>query len=81
MDYGFQGKVALVTGSASQVGMGNAICLTLAREGCDIVSVDLDLVGAQKTADAVKATGRKAIALKMDVAKGAEVDAALFTVR
>jgi len=38
MDYGFQGKVALVTGSASQVGMGNAICLTLAREGCDIVS-------------------------------------------
>jgi len=47
--------------------MGNAICLTLAREGCDIVSVDLDLVGAQKTADAVKATGRKAIALKMDV--------------
>ena len=79
MDYGFQGKVAFVTGSASQVGMGNAICLTLGREGCDIVSVDLDLAGAQKTADAVKAIGRKAIGLKMDVARAAEVDTAFKT--
>ena len=29
MDYGLSGKVALVTGTASQVGMGKAICLTI----------------------------------------------------
>ncbi len=74
MDYKVQGKVALVTGTASQVGMGKAICLTLAKEGCDIVSADLNLEGAKQTAAAVKALGFKAIALKVDVAKSSEVD-------
>lgn len=74
MDYGLQGKIALVTGTASQVGIGKAVCLTLAKEGCDIVSVSRDLEGAKETAAAVKALGRKAIALKVDVAKSAEVD-------
>jgi NAD(P)-dependent dehydrogenase (short-subunit alcohol dehydrogenase family) len=75
MDYGLKGKVALVTGTASQVGMGKAICLTLAQEGCDIVSTDINLEGAKQTADAVKALGRKCIAFKVDVTKGADVDA------
>ena len=75
MDYGLKGKVALVTGTASQVGMGKAICLTLAKEGCDIVSTDINLEGAKQTADAVKALGRKCIALQVDVTKGADVDA------
>jgi len=75
MDYGLKGKVALVTGTASQVGMGKAICLTLAKEGCDIISTDINLEGAKQTADAVKALGRKCIALQVDVTKGADVDA------
>ena len=74
MDYGLQGKVALVTGAGSQVGMGKAICLTLAKEGCDIVSTDIDFEGAKQTAAAVKALGRKAIALKVDVTKTSEVE-------
>ena len=74
MDYGFQGRVALVTGTASQVGMGNAICLTLAKEGCDVVSADMDFDGANQTALAVRTLGREALALKVDVAKSFEVD-------
>jgi len=74
MDYGLKGKIALVTGTGSQKGMGKAICLTLAREGCDIISADIDLEGAKLTATAVKALGRKAIALKVDVTNGSEVD-------
>jgi 3-oxoacyl-[acyl-carrier protein] reductase len=74
MDLKLEGKVALVTGTASQVGMGKAICLYLAKEGCDIISTDIDPEGAQKTADEVKALGKKAIALKANVANGAEVD-------
>ena len=73
MDYMLQGKVALVTGTASQIGMGQAICLTLAKEGCDIVSADIDPEGAKLTAAAVKVLGRKAISLKIDVANSAEV--------
>jgi len=75
MDYGYKGRVALVTGTASQVGIGKGICLLLAREGCDIISTDINLDGAKQTADAVKALGRKSIVLKVDVTKGAEVDA------
>ena len=74
MDYRLKGRVALVTGTASQVGMGKAICLTLAQEGCDIVSTDINLEGAKQTADAVKALGRKCIALQVDVTKGTDVD-------
>jgi len=54
--------------------MGKAICLTLAKEGCDIISADIDIEGAKLTAMAVKALGRKAIALKVDVTNGSEVD-------
>ena len=32
MDLGLKGKVAVVTGAASQTGMGNAICLMLAKD-------------------------------------------------
>jgi len=35
MDLGLKGKVALVTGAGSQKGMGRAIAVALAREGCD----------------------------------------------
>ena len=74
MDLGLKGKVAVVTGTASQVGMGRTICLTLAKEGCDIVSADMDMEGAIKTAEAVKALGRKAIAVKVNVTNYAEVE-------
>ena len=74
MDLGFKGKVALVTGAGSQIGFGKAIALLLAKEGCDAVVVnDINLDDAKKTAEAVKALGRKAIAIKADVTKKAEV--------
>jgi NAD(P)-dependent dehydrogenase (short-subunit alcohol dehydrogenase family) len=76
MDLGFKGKTALVTGAGSQIGFGKAIALLLAREGCDAVVVnDINLADAQKTADAVKALGRKSLAVKADVTKKAEVQA------
>ncbi|MGD9117779.1 MAG: SDR family NAD(P)-dependent oxidoreductase [Dehalococcoidia bacterium] len=77
MELGLAGKVALVTGTGSQIGFGKAIALTLAKEGSDIVSVDMDLEGAQKTAAEVEALGRKAIALKVDVTNNAEVNNAV----
>ena len=80
MDYGLKDKVALVTGTASQTGMGHKVCLTLAKEGCDIASADLDLEGARKTADEVKALGRKAAAFKVDVTNGDEAAAVVKAV-
>ena len=75
MDLGLKGKVALVTGAGSQIGFGKAIALTLAKEGCDVVVSDLHIDGAQKTADEIKALGRKSLAIKADITKSAEVKA------
>ena len=57
MDLGLKGKVALVTGAGSQTGFGKGIALTLAREGCDVIIIDKDLEGAQKTAAEIEASG------------------------
>ena len=58
-------KVALITGGAR--GIGQAIAMTFAREGADIVVADVNLEIAQKTASEIEGLGRKALALEMDV--------------
>ncbi len=79
MDLGLKDKVALITGAGSQKGFGKGMAMALAREGCDIIVCDMDIEGAAKTAADVMALGRKAIALKMDVTKTAEVKEAVDT--
>lgn len=74
MDLKLEDKVTLVTGTGSQIGYGKAIALTLAQEGCDIISADIDLEGARQTAAEVESTGREALAVKVDVRNRAEVD-------
>jgi len=65
-------KVALVTGGAR--GIGQAIAMTFAREGADIVVADVNLELAQRTALEIEALGRKALALEMDVTDYAKVE-------
>ena len=77
MDLKLKDKVAIITGTGSQIGFGKGIAMTLAKEGCDIVSIDVDLEGAKKTAADVKALGRKALVFKVDITKREEIDAAV----
>ena len=62
-------KVALVTGGGQ--GLGEAISYRLAHEGCHVVVADLNEQAAVATAEAIvkneAETGRRAIALKVDV--------------
>jgi len=74
MELGLKDKVALVTGAGSQIGFGKAVALALGQEGCDIIVNDLDLDGAKKTAAEVEKLGRKSMAIKADVTKGADWD-------
>lgn len=67
----FSGKVALVTGAAR--GIGEAIALTLAREGARVIVVDVDLEGAQRVAQEIRALGQEALAIRADVSQREEV--------
>lgn len=73
MDLGLKGKTAIVTGSGSQIGYGKGIALRLAKEGCNVIVVDIDLEGAKKTAAEVEALGVKAMAVKCDISDRKQV--------
>lgn len=77
MDLKLKGKIAMVTGTGSQVGFGKGIAVKLAEEGCGVICADIDAAGAKKTAEAVKALGSKSIAVKVDITDRADVDAAV----
>ena len=66
------GRVALVTGAAQ--GIGKAVALLLARNGADIVVSDINLEKAEETANEINSIGRKALAVKVDVANWNDVE-------
>ena len=68
-----EGKVAIVTGAAQ--GIGRAIADRLARAGADVAVVDMDVSRAQETVAAVTGHGRRAVAIKANVAEWADVKA------
>ena len=73
MDLRLDGKVALVTGSSK--GIGKGIAEEFARSGADVtITYDGDEGGAQETAEVVRAAGRKAIVVQVDVGDEAAVD-------
>ena len=66
-----EGKVALVTGAASGIGEGTA--LLLAREGAAVAVVDIDVEAGKRTTATIVREGGKAIFIRADVGKTAQV--------
>jgi NAD(P)-dependent dehydrogenase (short-subunit alcohol dehydrogenase family) len=71
------GRVAVVTGAGANGGNGHAIALGLAACGADLLVSDIDVPGAEQTADEVRGLGRRAMACRCDVGAPAEI-AAMF---
>ena len=87
----FAGKVALVTGAARPRGIGRATALRLAADGADVACLDIarpyteapgHTTATQDDLDSVVAEieglGRRAVAVRADVADEAEVEAAVL---
>lgn len=68
-------KVAVITGSA--VGIGRGIAVALAREGADIIALDIDVLENHTTAAEVGAVGRECLALACDVSDKIQVRTAI----
>ncbi len=66
-----QNKVALITGGAQ--GIGKTISGELVQNGAHVVLGDVNLEGAQATAEAINNNGGSASAVKIDVSNPAEV--------
>ena len=86
------GRVAWVAGAARPPGIGRATAIALARAGADVACVDMvdDAAGPEQsfrvtmaaleaTADAVRAEGRRALVLPVDLTAADAVDASVAT--
>ncbi len=65
-------KVAIVTGAGR--GIGKAIAIALAREGANIIAIDVDIQTAEKVAKEIKSLDRQALAIRVDVSDSKEVN-------
>ena len=68
-----EGKVAVVTGAAR--GIGQQIARRLAADGADVAVCDLKEEWCAETVGIIEGLGRKALAIGVNVAVSAEVDA------
>ncbi len=65
-------KVAIVTGAGR--GIGKAIAIALAREGANIIAIDVDIQTAEEVAREIKSLDRQALAIQVDVSDSKEVN-------
>src|SRR5436190_23417024 len=68
------GKIALVTGAAR--GLGRACAIALAQAGADVALGFRDARADGGATEAIRALGRRALPLQMDITRGEEIQAA-----
>lgn len=73
MHYGFEGKVALVTGASG--GIGRATAMAFGASDAAVVVSDVNATGGEETVASIIAAGGKAIFHSCDVSDGAQVKA------
>ena len=70
-----KGKVALVTGAGSGIGQASAVLFAL--EGARVAVVDIREAAAKVTAEQIEKAGGQALAIRADVSKAADNQAAI----
>jgi len=67
------GKVAVITGAASGIGRGSALCL--AKQGAAVVAADLNSQGGEQVIGEIAATGGRAVFQHTDVSSELDIKA------
>src|SRR3989304_5865911 len=73
-----EGRTAIVTGGGR--GIGEAIALALAREGCSLAVPDVIVPNAEKVAEQIRSLGRDALAMHCDITDPQSVENAFVQV-
>jgi NAD(P)-dependent dehydrogenase (short-subunit alcohol dehydrogenase family) len=76
--FSLDGKVAAVIGGGGV--LAGEMARGLAKAGADVAILDFNFEAAQAGADAIAALGRKSLAVKVDAASRADLDAALAAI-
>jgi NAD(P)-dependent dehydrogenase (short-subunit alcohol dehydrogenase family) len=79
MDLNLKGRVAMITGPAK--GMGAAVSIAFAREGCRLALIGRDVAAIEPVAAEVRRDGGEAIVVACDVTKADECEHAAATTR
>jgi len=80
MELGLQGKSAIVTGAASQGGIGNAIARALAAEGARLMLTDIQSEGVEELARHLREDNCEAISMAGDQSDLRDVQAVVAAV-
>lgn len=75
MNKGFEGKVAFITGGAS--GIGRATAFAFANAGASVVVADVSKEANEETARMIEQRGGRAIAVRCDVMRAEDIEAAV----
>lgn len=65
------GKIAVVTGGGN--GLGRGLCFELAKHGCNVIIVDVDIDAANRTVEELIKLGIQSKAYKVDVTNYGEI--------
>jgi NAD(P)-dependent dehydrogenase (short-subunit alcohol dehydrogenase family) len=68
-------RVALITGGAT--GIGRAIALKFAEEGCSVAIADINLLAAIETVEVITGMGREGLSLQCDATDSSQVKGAV----
>jgi 3-oxoacyl-[acyl-carrier protein] reductase len=79
MELNLKGRVAVITGPAK--GMGAAVTLAFAREGCRLALIGRDVAAIEPVAAEAQALGAAAIVIACDITSGAACEAAMQRTR